>query len=78
MWPLDRYSDEGLRITDWLAPGVRKQHRTIATTVNSLLAAGFTIRRLIEWSPTPAQIADDASLAEELDRPMFLLGAVQR
>ena len=78
VWPLHRYADEGRRITNWLSPGVQKQHRTIGTTVNSLIDAGFTIRRLIEWSPTPAQIAADPDLAEELDRPMFLLGAVER
>ena len=30
-WPLDGYLDEGPRTTDWLAPGVLKQHRTLAT-----------------------------------------------
>jgi hypothetical protein len=78
VWPLHRYADEGLRVTDWLAPDVQKQHRTIGTTVNSLIDAGFMIRRLIEWAPTQDQVATDPDLAEEFDRPMFLLGAVQR
>ena len=78
VWPLDRYADEGERITDWLAPGVRKQHRMIGTTVSTLIDAGFTLRRLIEWRPSAAQIAADPALAEELDRPMFLLVAAQR
>lgn len=78
VWPLDRYADEGLRITDWLAPGVRKHHRTIGTTVNTLIDVGFTIGRLVEWSPSPAQVAADPSLAEERDRPMFLLAAADR
>lgn len=30
-WPVDGYLDEGPRSTDWLAKGVIKQHRTIAT-----------------------------------------------
>ena len=30
-WPLDGYLDEGPRTTDWLAKGVIKQHRTLAT-----------------------------------------------
>jgi hypothetical protein len=57
---------------------VHKQHRTLATTVNTLIDAGFTIDRLDEWSPTPAQLAADPTLAEEVDRPMFLLAAAHR
>ena len=30
-WPVNGYLDEGPRTTDWLAKGVVKQHRTIAT-----------------------------------------------
>ncbi len=78
VWPLDRYGEEGERITDWLAPGVRKQHRMIGTTMSTLIDAGFTLRRLIEWRPSPAQIAADPTLAEELDRPMFMLVAAER
>ncbi len=78
VWPLDRYGDEGERITDWLAPGIRKQHRMIGTTLSTLIDAGFTLQRLIEWGPSPDQIAADPTLAEELDRPMFMLVAAQR
>lgn len=55
-----------------------KHHRTIGTSMNSLIDAGFAIRRVIEWSPTAVQISADPDLAGELDRPMFLLAAVQR
>jgi SAM-dependent methyltransferase len=75
VWPVDRYADEGLRVTDWLAPGVRKFHRTLGTTVNALVDAGFAVRRLVEWSPTAEQVAAEPALAEERDRPMFLLVA---
>jgi SAM-dependent methyltransferase len=77
-WPLDGYSAEGPRITDWLAKGVVKQHRTLATTLNLLIEAGFTIRRIEEFAPTEAQIAADPELAEERERPMFLLIAARR
>ena len=48
-WPVDRYLDEGPRSTDWLAKGVIKQHRTLATYVNLLIGAGFTLTRVEEW-----------------------------
>ena len=40
-WPVDHYAVEGSRVTDWLAKGVVKQHRTLATTLNTLIGAGF-------------------------------------
>jgi hypothetical protein len=33
---------------------------------------------VVEWSPTAQQVADDPDLAEERDRPMFLLLAAHR
>ncbi|MDX0663604.1 methyltransferase domain-containing protein [Sinorhizobium medicae] len=78
IWPLDRYAVEGTRLTDWLARGVVKYHRMFGTTLNSLLAAGFVIRRVQEWSPTAEEIARIPDLAEEVDRPMMLLLAAQR
>src|ERR1051326_3927529 len=77
-WPVDRYLEEGPRSTDWLAKGVIKQHRTVATWVNLLLRGGFAITRLEEWGPTDAQIAARPSLAEERQRPTFLLLAPPR
>jgi SAM-dependent methyltransferase len=78
VWPLDRYGDEGERVRDWLAPGVRKQHRTLGTYVNTLVDAGFVVRRVVEWRPTEADLAADPDLAEEVDRPMFLLVVADR
>ncbi len=66
------------RVTNWLVEGVVKQHRTLATYFNSLIEAGFAIRHVEEWSPTDAQIAARPSLAEERDRPMFLLVSARR
>jgi len=77
-WPVDRYFVEGERTTDWLSPGVVKHHRTIGTTLNLLIAAGFRIDRVLEFCPTPTQIAQAPALAEEIQRPMFLLVAAQR
>jgi SAM-dependent methyltransferase len=77
-WPVDHYAVEGPRVTDWLAKGVRKQHRTLGTTLNTLIDAGFAIRRVDEWSPTPEQVAAQPSLADELERPMMVLVAAQK
>ena len=73
IWPLNQYLVEGPRTTDWLAPGVVKHHRTIGTTLNALIGAGFTITCVEEFCPTPDQIAAQPALAEEVERPMFLL-----
>ncbi|WP_347439597.1 class I SAM-dependent methyltransferase [Mesorhizobium sp. B2-6-6] len=77
-WPVDRYLVEGPRKTDWLAKGVVKHHRTIGTTLNTLIRCGFTIEHVEEFRPTDAQIAAKPELAEELDRPMFLLVSARR
>jgi SAM-dependent methyltransferase len=72
-WPVDGYLEEGQRTTDWLAKGVIKQHRTIGTTLNLLIHVGFTIAHVEEWGPTKAQIVAKPELAQERERPMFLL-----
>ncbi|UFN47987.1 methyltransferase domain-containing protein [Roseomonas sp. OT10] len=78
VWPLDCYSLEGPRVTDWLAPGVRKYHRSLGMTLNTLIVAGFTLRHVEEWHPDQAQLAAHPEWAEEMDRPMFLLIAAGR
>jgi SAM-dependent methyltransferase len=77
-WPVDRYSVEGPRRTDWLAKDVLKYHRTLGATLNTLIGAGFTIRHVQEWSPADDQVATNPDLADELERPMMLLVAAQR
>jgi len=72
-WPLDDYLDEGARSTDWLAKGVIKQHRTLATYINTLVDAGFAISHLEEWAPSPADIAAHPDWADDHQRPPFLL-----
>jgi len=38
-WPVNGYSMEGERRTDWFAKGVLKHHRTLGTTLNTLIDA---------------------------------------
>jgi SAM-dependent methyltransferase len=78
VWPLDGYLSEGPRTTDWLAPGVVKQHRTMATYLNLLIETGFAIMRIEEWGPSPEQIAAHPEWAEEVQRPPFLLVSARR
>ena len=77
-WPVNGYLDEGPRVSNWLADGVIKQHRTIATYLDLLRGAGFSLRRLVEWGPSPQQVAAELSWAKERARPLFLLIAAQR
>ena len=72
-WPVDRYLIEGPRVTNWFAPDVVKQHRTIGTYVNTLIASGFTLDALVEWGPTPEEVEATPAWAGETDRPAFLL-----
>jgi ubiquinone/menaquinone biosynthesis C-methylase UbiE len=77
-WPIDGYLDEGPRSTDWLAKGVIKQHRTLATYINMLLRLEFSISKVNEWGPTRRQIASQPNWADERERPAFLLVAARR
>jgi SAM-dependent methyltransferase len=77
-WPVDHYLGEGPRSTDWLAKGVVKQHRTVAGYINLLIEVGFTIAQIVEWGPSPEQIAAHPEWADEVERPSFLLVAARR
>jgi len=77
-WPVDSYHMEGPRRTDWLADGVLKYHRTLGTTLNLLIRNGFAIRHVEDFGPSEAEIAARPDLAEERERPMFLLVAADR
>lgn len=72
-WPINGYSLEGERRTDWFAKGVVKYHRMLGTTLNTLIRAGFELRRIEEFAPSADQIERMPGLAEELERPMLLL-----
>jgi len=78
IWPVDGYLNEGPRSTDWLAEGVIKQHRTLATYINMLIGVGFGISHIEEWGPTDEQIAAEPSWTDERHRPTFLIVAAMR
>lgn len=75
-WPINHHQQEGERISNWFAEGVKKQHRKLATWINALIGAGFDIVCVDEWGPSAQQIAENPALDEEKERPMvFLLSA---
>ncbi|AIR61356.1 SAM-dependent methyltransferase [Cedecea neteri] len=77
-WPVNHYQQEGERLSNWFAEGVKKQHRKLATWINALIESGFVIEKLDEWGPEAEQIALNPALAEEAERPMiFLLAAAK-
>ncbi len=78
-WPVNGYAMEGERRTDWFVKGVVKHHRTLATTLNTLIGTGFDLRQIEEFAPTPGQVEAMPALAQELERPTLLLvSAVRR
>jgi SAM-dependent methyltransferase len=77
-WPVDSYLDEGPRSTNWLAKGVIKQHRTVATYINLLIQLGFALSHIEEWGPAQDQIQVWPSLAHDRQRPAFLLVSAKR
>lgn len=70
-WPVDNYRPEGEIRVKWFVDDVFKYHRTIETYVNGLIAAGFTLRRLLE--PAPVESPNSATSDLERRRPAFLL-----
>jgi SAM-dependent methyltransferase len=77
-WPVNHYQQEGERISNWFAEGVKKQHRKLAGWINALIASGFILERLDEWGPSAEQIAQNPALDEEKERPMIFLLAARK
>ncbi|KAJ5891034.1 uncharacterized protein N7473_007262 [Penicillium subrubescens] len=78
VWPLNSYSEEGLRVTSWLGTdGVRKYHRTTETYVSLLLENGFVLTGLKDWAPSEEDVAAHPEWSVERHRPFFLLLAAE-
>lgn len=76
-WPIDDYQHEGLRVTSFLADDVHKYHRTLASYLNDVIGAGFTLRAIREPQPAAAMLSLPG-MRDELRRPMFLLVAAAK
>ena len=77
-WPVDHYLEEGQRQAQFLGHEVVKYHRTVATYINALLDANFTLTRLVEPQPQPEQMIKHPDWSDEVRRPMFLLVAADK
>ncbi|KAH8650160.1 methyltransferase type 11 [Xylariales sp. PMI_506] len=79
IWPLDAYQREGPRLRNWFVNGVKKQHRTLGTYINLLLATGFELTDFVEWCPTAEDLVKFPDWETEFIRPTFLLiGATKK
>jgi hypothetical protein len=78
VWPVDSYQIEGERRSRWFVDDVVKQHRTLGTTLTTLIRADLAIAHVEDWGPSDAQVAAQPELAEERERPTFLLVAADR
>lgn len=79
IWPLDAYQREGLRLRNWFADGVRKQHHTLGTYINVLSASGFELTVFLEWCPSAEVLKKSPRWETEFIRPTFLLvGAIKK
>lgn len=72
-WRLDRYFEEGRRVTRWFVDGVIKYHRTIETYLRATMNAGLETTALVEPRPARQQLADRPDLEDEMRRPAFLI-----
>ncbi|KAI1800082.1 putative methyltransferase [Daldinia bambusicola] len=72
-WPLNNYQKEGPRISNWLAPGIEKQHRTVGTYINTMLRNNLQLTDFVEWCPTEEELKRVPTLESEVVRPTFLL-----
>ncbi|MBO9593310.1 MAG: class I SAM-dependent methyltransferase [Niabella sp.] len=77
-WPVDQYQEEGLRTTHFLGHEVVKYHRTMAAWINTLLDAGFGIRRVAEPQPAPELLLQYPEMQDETRRPLFILIAADK
>jgi SAM-dependent methyltransferase len=70
---LDQYFDEGQRIWKMMGVELTNFHRSLSTSVNGFLAAGFAIERIVEPTVTAEQLQLYPELDDELRVPNFII-----
>ncbi|GGF82451.1 methyltransferase [Paenibacillus albidus] len=72
-WALDDYQEEGIREQHWYIDGVIKYHRTLSTLINTLIAHGLVLEKVIEPQSIPAGLELMPGLSNERRKPSFIL-----
>ena len=76
-WPVDNYYYPGERTTLFLGQEVKKQHHTLTQIQMGLIRSGFVLEAVEEAMPDPSML-DLPGMAEEMRRPMMLLGKARK
>ena len=77
-WAVDRYGEEGLREERWIADGVQKHHRMLATLLNEPIDAGLVIERVVEPMADEEVLRRRPDWRRESGRPFCLLVRARR
>ncbi len=72
-YKLSDYMVRGKRNTTWLGNEIEKFHRPISSIANSLTRGGFMIENISEPLPTKETMDNYPYMADELQKPSFLL-----
>jgi SAM-dependent methyltransferase len=73
VWPVDDYARETTRTQQWLGADVIKHHRTLATLIGGVLAAGLILTGIAEPCPGEQVLARRPDLADHRRRPPLLI-----
>lgn len=71
-FPLDRYGDQGERSAKYYVENVIKYHRRVDTYVNTFLAAGLVLERMLEPRASNDMEARCPELKTWRRKPLFL------
>lgn len=77
-YTFDSYYKEGERVSNWLAPGVKKQHRTMTSYMKIFFDTGFDIAGFIEWLPTEDELRTGTVAEVDQLRPLFLMMSIRK
>jgi SAM-dependent methyltransferase len=73
VWPVDDYARETTRTQHWLGTVVTKHHRTLATLIGGVLAAGLILTGIDEPYPDEQTLGRRPDLADHRRRPPLLI-----
>ncbi|MBX9742256.1 MAG: class I SAM-dependent methyltransferase [Chthoniobacterales bacterium] len=78
VFPLYNYRDEGRFHQTWFIDNVQKYHRTLSTTINTLLQHQFSLCSILEPMPTDELIEERPAFAVHKIRPPLLIIKAQK